>query len=228
MGRDRRSAIGALVVGLVLMGAAPASAAPHVQVSAGGGHTCAVKLDQTLVCWGLNVDGQATPPAGTFSAVSAGSIFTCAIRTDATVACWGHDDEGSTTPPTGTFKAVSAGGAHACGIRTNDTLVCWGVNALSFSYLPPAGTYTQRQRGRLQRLAVRVRGQHRPDAGLLGIQRLRPGVAAVRDLPQRRRRGRPYLRDQDRRPDRLLGVLHLWPGPGGSADRDLRRAERRL
>jgi len=147
MSWNRRSAIGALVVGLALMGAAPASAAPHVQVSAGGGHTCAVKLDQTLVCWGLNNDGQATPPAGTFSAVSAGSLHTCAIRTDATVACWGHDDEGSTVPPTGGFTAVSAGGAHTCGIRTNATLVCWGLNALSLSYQPPAGTYTSVSEG---------------------------------------------------------------------------------
>ena len=147
MGWDRRSAIGGLVVGLVLMGAAPASAAPHVQVSAGGGHTCALKLDQTLVCWGLNDHGQATPPAGTFTAVSAGSLHTCGIRTDATVTCWGQDDEGSTVPPTGGFTAVSAGGAHTCGIRTDATLVCWGLNALSISYLPPAGTYTSVSEG---------------------------------------------------------------------------------
>ena len=147
MGWDRRSAIGGLVVGLVLMGAAPASAALHVQVSAGGGHTCALKLDQTLVCWGLNDHGQATPPAGTFTAVSAGSLHTCGIRTDATVTCWGQDDEGSTVPPTGGFTAVSAGGAHTCGIRTDATLVCWGLNALSISYLPPAGTYTSVSEG---------------------------------------------------------------------------------
>jgi alpha-tubulin suppressor-like RCC1 family protein len=32
-------------------------------LSAGGGHTCGVKIDGTIVCWGDNSYGQATPPA---------------------------------------------------------------------------------------------------------------------------------------------------------------------
>ena len=51
-------------------------------VSAGGGHTCGIRSDGTLACWGLNVDGQTTPPAGTFAQVSAGGRHTCGIRSD--------------------------------------------------------------------------------------------------------------------------------------------------
>ncbi len=100
-----------------------------------------MKIDDTIVCWGLNDLGQATPPGGTFKVVSAGSFHTCAIRLDDTVVCWGRNDELESTPPLGTFAAVSAGGGHTCGIRTNGTLVCWGRNATSISYLPPGGTF---------------------------------------------------------------------------------------
>ena len=41
-------------------------------VSAGGVHTCGVKRDGSVACW-----GQATPPAGEFASVSAGGLHTC-------------------------------------------------------------------------------------------------------------------------------------------------------
>ena len=36
-------------------------------VSAGGEHTCGVKEDGTVACWGRNFDGNATPPEGRFA-----------------------------------------------------------------------------------------------------------------------------------------------------------------
>ena len=49
-----------------------------ISVSAGGAHTCGVRADGTVECWGWNEDldgnvvGQATPPSGEFASVSAG------------------------------------------------------------------------------------------------------------------------------------------------------------
>jgi alpha-tubulin suppressor-like RCC1 family protein len=87
-----------------------------ISVSAGEQHTCAVKSDGTLACWGDNSDGQTTAPAGTFTEVSAGAIFNCAVSTDGAVLCWGNNGSGQTDAPVGTYAQVSAGDYHACAV----------------------------------------------------------------------------------------------------------------
>lgn len=68
-------ALGLLLVTVLLALALPAQAAPPEEtaltspwfpetISAGGLHSCALRTDGTLACWGRNDDGQATPPAG--------------------------------------------------------------------------------------------------------------------------------------------------------------------
>ena len=76
-----------------------ARAAPSPQVSAGTYHTCGVKTDGTLACWGDNSYGQRPRPRGTFTAVSAGSLHTCGVKTDGTLACWGSNGYGQATAP---------------------------------------------------------------------------------------------------------------------------------
>ncbi|GAB3382029.1 PxKF domain-containing protein [Lysobacter fragariae] len=58
-------------------------------LSVGAYHSCAIRTDGSLLCWGENWSGQLQAPEGTFVAVSAGHSHTCAIRTDGTRACWG-------------------------------------------------------------------------------------------------------------------------------------------
>jgi alpha-tubulin suppressor-like RCC1 family protein len=60
------------------------------QVSAGYDHTCGLRTDGTVACWGANNSAQSTPPSGTFSQVSAGHFYTCGVKTDGTVAGWGR------------------------------------------------------------------------------------------------------------------------------------------
>ena len=65
------------------------SAREFASVSAGWFHTCGVRTDGSVECWGWNVVGQATSPSGEFASVSAGNQHTCGVRTDGSVECWG-------------------------------------------------------------------------------------------------------------------------------------------
>jgi len=155
-----------VAVGLVFAVSGPSMAAAQeapqdsgpvwLAVSAGGFHTCGIRTDHSLWCWGNNGYGQlglgdkkkrATPTqvgTGTdWAGLVAGNAHTCATRTDHTLWCWGWNRDGQlgigsknlkrTTPTrvgTGTDWADigAAGYAHTCGIRTDHTLWCWGNN----------------------------------------------------------------------------------------------------
>ncbi len=121
-------------------------------VATGETHTCALKKDGTLWCWGNNSKGQlgdgTTKPrsvpaqAGTakdWSSVSAGSSHTCAKKKDGSLWCWGWDKYGQlgigstqakkTPVKVGTqYAAVWAGADHTCGLKKNTGLYCWGRN----------------------------------------------------------------------------------------------------
>jgi hypothetical protein len=127
------------------------------QVSANGNHTCALRPNGSIACWGLNDEGQATPPAGAFVQVSAGNYHSCARRSNNSLTCWGENDYGQITVPAGTFSQVSAGGFHTCAIRTNGTLACWGRNNHGQT-VAPSGTFTQVSAGGLHTCAIRTNG----------------------------------------------------------------------
>ena len=97
-------------------------------VVAGYHHSCGLRTDGTLACWGENGRGQADPPGGTFRAVGAGEGHSCGLRSDSTITCWGNSSGGEADAPTGTFSAVSVGGSHSCGLRSDATITCWGNN----------------------------------------------------------------------------------------------------
>ena len=86
-------------------------------ISAGYEHTCGVRADGSVACWGRAEGGQALPPEGKFAYVSGGYRHTCGVRADSSVACWGWNQDGQTTPPEGEFASVNAGVSHTCGVR---------------------------------------------------------------------------------------------------------------
>ena len=103
------------------------------QISAGYHHTCGLKSDGTVVCWGNNAYGQATVPAGlaSVSKISAGWHHTCALRSDATVLCWGDNSYNQSTVPTGltAVTEIAAGYYYSCAVRSDATVACWGGGA---------------------------------------------------------------------------------------------------
>ena len=128
-----------------------------VSVSAEDSHTCGVRSDGSVACWGRSGLGAATPPAGSFVSVSAGAFHTCGVRSDGSVACWGDNSYGRATPPAGSFVSVSAGVGHTCGVRSDGSVACWGSN-LDGEATPPAGSFVSVSAGWDHTCGVRSNG----------------------------------------------------------------------
>ena len=60
--------------------ARPPAPTRYSAISAGGLHTCGLKLDGSVDCFGSDGRGQSTPPAGEFLQVSAGGVHTCGVK----------------------------------------------------------------------------------------------------------------------------------------------------
>ena len=78
------------------------SSITFLQVSAGMRHTCGLRVDQTIACWGprgaderlTETVGLIDAPTGRFSQVSAGAFRSCAVRLNGRVECWGRSEHG--------------------------------------------------------------------------------------------------------------------------------------
>ena len=62
---------------------------------------------------------------GDWTAVSTGYTHSCGII-NGFVECWGDNQWGQGAPPSATFNQVSAGYKHSCGVLSDSTVVCWG------------------------------------------------------------------------------------------------------
>jgi len=127
-----------------------------IGVGNGGGHTCAIRGDGALFCWGFNGDGRLgdgtfedrAQPAGVegfFSQTvnaSGGLFHTCGVKNTGGVWCWGQGSDGQlgsgSTSATASPAAVSglssgvvevgAGHYHSCARKSDGTVWCWGKN----------------------------------------------------------------------------------------------------
>ena len=66
-------------------------------LSVGQTHSCALRKDGTVACWGGWGEGEGSfviPPGGKFVSLSAGFHQTCGVKTDGFVKCWGHQSRG--------------------------------------------------------------------------------------------------------------------------------------
>ncbi len=122
-------------------------------VSSGDKHTCMMRAEGRITCFGRNKTGQLGDGTTTDSVMGVdavgitdpaqivtGRYHSCARQADGRVFCWGDNYEGQIgdgsnnnrlspveVTSLGTDVAqLSAGGMHTCAILTNGTLHCWG------------------------------------------------------------------------------------------------------
>jgi alpha-tubulin suppressor-like RCC1 family protein len=125
-------------------------------IAAGAAHTCALRADKTVLCWGDDSAGQLghggsasvnpvpAPAALTsIAGIAAGGRHSCAALDDGSVWCWGANDAGQlgTAPSVGASMpmevvdragaplgaaSLAAGTTHSCAVGRDAKLVCWG------------------------------------------------------------------------------------------------------
>ena len=110
---------------------APEGTFTAVSVSApstgGHAHSCAIRFDGSVACWGDNRYGQLNAPEGTFTAIAAGNGhwstngYSCGVRSNGTIACWGANSNARRWVPPGQFThiSLSAYGGHSYAINTD-------------------------------------------------------------------------------------------------------------
>ena len=135
----------------------PVNESRFISVSAGWWHTCGLRSNGAVECWGRNYYGQSDAPGGSFSAVSTGEHHTCGLRTSGAVECWGHNYNSQADAPDGSFSAVSAGDYHTCGLRPSGAIECWGANQFGEADAPD-GSFSAVSTGNYQTCGLRTSG----------------------------------------------------------------------
>lgn len=134
---------------VLTVAAAPVASTQRNKVAAAYRHTCAVKADASVVCWGYNSSGQigsgnyndyyspnpVTLPEASVAVAAGGSSSgsSCALTVTGKLWCWGGAAANANVPTAITgytgVRWVSVGGAHTCFISSGGGVFCWGNNS---------------------------------------------------------------------------------------------------
>ncbi len=134
----------------------PTGTHEYKAITAGSGHTCAVRTDDKIVCWGYHADGRNKVPGWgydtqgfsnvTFSAIATGGLTNCGIKSsDGGLSCW-NDEKPQYQPYSNTlaltgFTKIGAGPTHMLAVKSDGSLESWGVanpSTVPTLYLPSA------------------------------------------------------------------------------------------
>ena len=133
-----------------------------IDISASGNHSCVLRYDHTVHCWGDNSFGQlgignalsqyeASPVVQLTDVqqIALGIAHTCALLRDGRVACWGDNRFGQVTGSAeqaftpviveqvqNVVKLV-AGGNTTCALQSSGLVLCWGASIGAVPSLTP-------------------------------------------------------------------------------------------
>lgn len=131
---------------------APSAAHSWVDLSTGGTHSCGVRDDGTLWCWGetwSSVNGndvrlvpEQVGTVATWTDVEVGVDHACAVREDGSAWCWGNNPYGELGVPASpvhrlpvrvgtmnTWTRVVPALSSTCGLRDGGFVYCWGFDS---------------------------------------------------------------------------------------------------
>ncbi|MDX6276637.1 MAG: hypothetical protein QOJ72_765 [Nocardioidaceae bacterium] len=145
----------ALAMSVVTAGSAQAGSPKWLSISTSDSHTCGIRTDHSLYCWGRNTEGELGLGAtgarhkptrvGTSTSwvsVAAGGAQTCALHNSGSIYCWGENSAGEigqgntstgyNTPTkvgsSTSWKSVTVGFLHVCALHSSGSIYCWGGN----------------------------------------------------------------------------------------------------
>lgn len=124
------------------------------RIAAGSFHSCAVRQNGQVACWGSNGSGQLGDDSRDHSPsvlavkrlvdaadIDIGMDHGCVVRRSGGLACWGNNEDGqlgtgdlrtrlapSPTPGLADVQLVATGHQHTCAASRSGTVSCWGSN----------------------------------------------------------------------------------------------------
>ncbi len=100
----------------------------YVQIAAGKFHSCALRGDGSVLCWGNDQFAQVSgaPQGAGFRQLVSGGVVSCALDGDGLAACWGSNAQSVLNVVPERFEALAMGWDAACGRTATGSYDCWG------------------------------------------------------------------------------------------------------
>jgi hypothetical protein len=118
----------------------PAGLSGVTAIAAGLSHSLALKVDGTVVAWGVSYNGYMEVPLGLSNvvAIACGYSHDLALKQDGTVVAWGANNRGQTNVPPDLTNvvAIASYGYHSLALKSDRTVVAWGWDADGQSTVP--------------------------------------------------------------------------------------------
>jgi len=106
-----------------------------VGVSAGGRHSCGLRSDGSVVCWGSDEDGQAASPNATTAGLPVAVFHAPCGPFDGRDDCW-WDFEDRLGDALLAAAPLPRHGSHQCVVGSDGGVVCWGANEVGQADAP--------------------------------------------------------------------------------------------